>query len=196
MTSADRYSPSRFKRLLGGLNSVSFRDELGEVEYFGQKIVMLRRDAFQLLREELSKRQASGTANMILNIVGRRVGVEEGKAIAKQGEEMDWKVSRFIPEFIRIAVEDSNMGYGKIHLKELDPSSGGALIAVSNCFEAGQRGTSTTPSCFFMSGFFEGLFSQLQGRQLIATEEACESSGGASCMFRLVPGAAPSRWKL
>jgi len=196
MVATDRYSPNAFKRLMGTLNSVSFRDDMGEIEYFGQKVVMLRRDAFRLMKEELSKRQATGTANIILTIVGRRMGVEEGKALVKEGEGQDWETTRSVPEFIRIAMEESNMGYGKIQLKELETSSDTVRVSVSNGFETEPLGRVTSPSCYFMLGYLEGIFSQLLDKQLVATEEACGSVRGGACLFKVVPGVPPSRWKL
>ena len=66
------------RRMISAVNSIRFRDELGEVEYFGQKVVLLRRDVFELIRKELA-RLPGQAANVILEIAGRRIGTEEGR---------------------------------------------------------------------------------------------------------------------
>ena len=66
------------RRMISAVNSICFRDELGEVEYFGQKVVLLRRDVFELIRKELA-RLSGQAANVILEIAGRRIGTEEGR---------------------------------------------------------------------------------------------------------------------
>ncbi len=196
MTAVDRYSANGLKRLLGSLNSVTFRDESGEVEYFGQKVVMLRRDAFQLMKEELSKRHASGTANVILGIVGRRVGTEEGKVLLADRIFQDAEKSRSIPDIIRSAVEGTNMGYGKILIRELDLSSKTVTVSAANSFETESGGDSTDSSCFFLLGYLEGLFSELLGAQVRGSEIYCKGKGEQSCIFQLGPSFQASKWKL
>ncbi len=195
MTTVDRHSADPLKRLLGSLNSVTFRDERGEVEYFGQKVVMLRRDAFQLMKEELSKRHASGTANVILGIVGRRVGTEEGKVLLAERIFQDAEKSRSTPDIIRSAVEGTNMGYGKILIRELDLSSKTVAVSVANSFET-ETGGDSTDSCFFLLGYLEGLFSELLGAQVRGSEIYCKGKGELSCIFQLGPSFQASKWKL
>lgn len=183
MAAVDRYSANNLRRLFGSLNSVSFKDEKGEVEYFGQRIVMLRRDAFQLLGEELAKRHASGTGNLILGIVGRRVGGEEGKTLlanlSRDGE------SRSLPVMIRNAVEETNMGYGKMQLIELDTSSKAATLTTKNSFEVGSTSPSSEAGCFFLLGYLEGLFSELLSSPLRGVEVSCRGRGGEACVFKI-----------
>ncbi len=195
MAAVDRYSTDSLRRLLGSLNSVTFKDETGEVEYFGQKIVMLRRDAFQLLGEEMAKRHASGTGNIILGIVGHRVGMEEGKALTANvfrdaGENMS------LPILIRNVVEETNMGYGKIQIIELDLSSKTATLSTRNSFEAEKATPSGETVCFFLLGFLEGLFSELLGDELRGRETSCSGKGDSACVFKLEPNFQKSKWKL
>ncbi len=196
MTAVDRYSANSLKRLLGSLNSVTFRDENGEVEYFGQKVVMLRRDAFQLMKKELATRNAAGTANLILGIVGRRVGSEEGKVVMSQGEFQESLESRSISALIQKAVEETNMGYGKILVRELDLSSKTVTVSVRNSFEAENAGHQDGTCCFFLLGYLEGLFSEFLATQLRGAETYCVAKGDQSCVFELGPGFQNSSWKL
>ncbi len=195
MAAVDRYSANSLRRLLGSVNSVTFKDETGEVEYFGQKVVMLRRDAFQLMGEELAKRHASGTGNIILGIVGRRVGTEEGKALTSNVLQ-DAGESRSLPTLIRNAVEETNMGYGKIQVLELDLSSKTASVSTRNSFEAETTSRSGETVCFFLLGYLEGLFSELLGTQLRGGETSCRGKGDPECVFKLEPNFQKSKWKV
>ena len=195
MAAVDRYSANSLRRLLGSVNSLTFKDETGEIEYFGQKIIMLRRDAFQLLGEELAKRHASGTGNIILGIVGRRVGTEEGKALTS-GVLDDAGESRSLPTVIRNAVEETNMGYGKMQVVDLDLSSKTATLSVQNSFEAETTTPSGETACFFLLGYLEGLFSELLGTQLRGGETLCRGKGDPSCVFRVEPNFQKTKWKI
>ncbi len=196
MTAVDRYSANSLKRLLGSLNSVTFRDEKGEVEYFGQKVVVLRRDAFQLMKEELAARNAGGTANLVLGIVGRRVGSEEGKALMSQGEFQAARESRSIPALIQKAVEETNMGYGKLLIRVLDMSSKTVTVSVRNSFEAENARSQEMTCCFFLLGYVEGLFSEFLATQVRGNETHCCAKGDPSCVFELGPAFQSSKWKL
>jgi len=196
VTAVDRYSANSLKRLLGSLNSVTFRDENGEVEYFGQKVVMLRRDAFQLMKEELVARNAGGTANLVLGIVGRRVGSEEGKALMSQGEFQAARESRSIPTLIQKAVEETNMGYGKLLIRVLDMSSKTVTVSVRNSFEAENARDQEMTCCFFLLGYVEGLFSEFLAAQVRGSETYCVAKGDQSCVFELGPALQGSKWKL
>ncbi len=184
MSNLGRYSSNALRRLISSLNSIRFRDEIGEVEYFGQKVVLLRRDAFVLIRKELSR--VAGTASgVILELAGRRVGSEEGLALSSKAETMGLKSSAMLSEFIRTAVEESNMGYGKMHVQELDLEKGQATVLVQNSFEAQDAGASLRPICRFTSGFLAGIFSELTGKNMRAEESECRAKGDTDCSFHL-----------
>lgn len=180
-----RYSSNALRRLISSMNSIRFRDELGEVEYFGQKVILLRRDAFSLIRKELSR--VAGTASgVILEVAGRRVGSEEGIMLAAKAENLGLKPGmESLPEFVRTAVEESNMGYGKLRVQELNVAGGTATIVVQNSFEAEDAGVSLKPICRFTLGYLEGVFSQLTGKNLRANEVECKAKGDAECKFNL-----------
>src|SRR3989442_14625806 len=85
--SEDRFTSNSLRRLISSLNSIRFRDEVGEVEYFGQKVVLLRRDAFSLIRKELSR--VAGTASgVIMEVAGRRDGTAEGIVLSSQADSL------------------------------------------------------------------------------------------------------------
>ncbi len=179
-----RYSSNGLRRLISSLNSIRFRDDVGEVEYFGQKVVLLRRDAFSLIRKELS-RVAGSASGVILEVAGRRVGTEEGIVLSSKAESLGLNNPGALPDFIRTAVEESNMGFGKMQVKELEIPAGEAVVVVQNSFEAEDAGVSLRPICRFTSGYLEGIFGQLMGKNMRAREIECRAKGDNDCKFTL-----------
>ena len=181
-----RYSSNGLRRLVSSLNSIRFRDDIGEVEYFGQKVVLLRRDAFSLIRKELSR--VAGTASgVILEVAGRRVGTEEGIVLAAKAEALGLKSREALPEFVRTAVEESNMGFGKMRVQDLDLLGGTGTIVVQNSFEAEDAGVSLKPICRFTLGYLEGLMGQLLGKNIRVGEVDCKAKGDPNCKFSMSP---------
>jgi predicted hydrocarbon binding protein len=188
--STDRFATNDLRRLISSLNSIRFKDEIGEVEYFGQKVVMLRRDAFTLMRKEMT-RISGNSANIILGIAGRRVGTEEGKALLSKADALGLKTSQTMPEFVRVAVEETNMGFGKIQVDELNLESGKANVSIANSFESEPVASSTRPSCIFTLSYLEGIFSQLIAREVRGREVDCRAKGDKLCRFALSPEPSP-----
>ena len=187
----DHFSSNSLRRLISSLNSIRFRDEIGEVEYFGQKVVMLRRDAFSLMRKELIRATGS-TANIILGIAGRRVGSEEGKALLAKATALGLKTPQSMPEFVRVAVEETNMGFGKMRVDELNFESGLAQVSISNSFESEPFASSAKPSCIFTLSYLEGIFSQLIEKEVRGREVDCRAKGDKLCRFILSPDPLPN----
>jgi predicted hydrocarbon binding protein len=185
MSSLERYSSNRLRRLIGSLNSVHFKDDDGEVEYFGQQVVMLRRDAFTLIRDGLT-RVAGGAAQVILDIAGHTVGKEEGRAILAKARAPGNRLPQSLPTFIRLAVEETNMGYGKIKIEEFNTESGTVTVSLSNSFEVDPYRHALKPTCAFTLGYLKGIFSQLAGRDFEGREVDCKSKGDPFCKFQLV----------
>ncbi len=183
--SSGRFSSNSLRRLISSLNSIRFRDESGEVEYFGQKVVLLRRDVFGLIGKELS-RVAGEAANIILGLAGRRVGTEEGKALVVKAEALGLRGPDAFPGFVRAAVEETNMGIGKLRVIEMS-SEGKVSLLVQNGFEAENSGDSLKPTCFFTLGYVEGVFSQLLGKDVRGRETACKGRGDDFCKFDIGP---------
>src|SRR5690348_11810832 len=104
MSSSGKYSPNRLRRLISSVSSVRFRDEKGEVEYFGQKVVMLKRDAIRLIRDELI-RVGGAAGNVIVLTAGHVSGREDGKAILALAKSAGVKSTESLPGSILTAVE-------------------------------------------------------------------------------------------
>ncbi len=184
MSSLGRYSPNRLRRLINTLGSIRFKDETGEVEYFGQPVVMLSRDAIRLIRDELV-RLGGAAGKVTVHTAGHVSGREEGKAILAKARGVGIKSPESLPSAILTAVEETNMGYGKIRIDDIDLWTLTFKISLSNSFEADQSATSQTPTCAFMLSYLKGLFSQLIGKDLGGEEVECKSKGDPCCRFRL-----------
>jgi len=104
MSAVDRYSPNSLGRMLGKVNSTVFKDEIGEVEYYGNRVLIIRKDVFRRLEEEMQKRHAVGTGRIILTILGRSEGHEEGKTLMRD-VMLDTADRRSIPIFVKNALE-------------------------------------------------------------------------------------------
>src|SRR5213594_1186724 len=182
--SPGRFSTNSLRRLITSMNSIRFRDESGEIEYFGQKVVLLRRDVFGLIRGELS-RVAGPAANVIISLAGRKVGTEEGQALAVKAEALGLNGPQAFPDFLKTAVEETNMGIGKIRVSDLDLQSGRVDITVVNGLESDRPGGSLKPTCFFTLGYLEGIFSKLTGKDLRGREVTCSAKGDTLCRFSL-----------
>ena len=106
---------------------------------------MLRRDVFELIRKELS-RVAGGAANVILEIAGRRVGTEEGLALKAKAESLGLKGPEAFPDFVKTAVEETNIGIGKVRVMDLGQDDGNVSISLLNGFEVDRPGGSLRPT--------------------------------------------------
>jgi len=147
---------------------------------------MLRRDAFSLMRKEMM-RISGNAANIILGIAGRRVGSEEGRALLLKAEALGLKTPQTMPEFVRVAVEETNMGFGKIQVDELNLESGQASVSITNSVESEPVAASTRPACIFTLSYLEGIFSQLIAREVRGREIDCRAKGDKLCRFSLLP---------
>ncbi len=186
MSSVGQFSPNAFKRILTSLNSARFMDDTGTIEYFGQKSVILRADVFHLIHKELT-RLAGTSANVILSFGGRRVGTEEGAVLMTKARSVGLGDASASPDFIQIALEETNMGFGKLSLVTLDKESGSVTVSISDCFEADARDRSSHPTCFFTLGYLEGVLSKLLGKTVKGIETTCGSKGDEACTFQLKP---------
>jgi predicted hydrocarbon binding protein len=191
MSSLGRYAPNRLRRLINTLGSIRFKDETGEVEYFGQPVVMLSRDAIRLIRDELV-RLGGAAGKVTVHTAGHVSGREEGKAILAKARAVGIQSPESLPSAILTAVEETNMGYGKIRIDNIDFGTLTFKISLSNSFEADQSANAQSPTCTFMLSYLKGLFSQLIGKDLGGEEVECKSKGDPCCRFRLSLSSQPN----
>ncbi len=185
-TSPRRPFPVDLRRLVGSVNQLRFNDNKGEVTFFSQKMIILRRDFFRVMREGL-ERMVGDQAAPFLSYLASGVGVHEG-SIFRDSVQADGEQARGeLENLVHTAFEDTNLGWGKIRVSNLNFETGTADVAIANCFEALENGNCDNPNCMFTGGFLAGLFAEVFDRTVQANELKCISAGAASCEFHIVP---------
>jgi predicted hydrocarbon binding protein len=133
------------------VNQLRFNDNKGEVSFFGQKMIILRRDVIRIMREALERLVGDQSAPF-LSYLASGIGVHEGsifrESIGSTGEQS----RQSLENLVHSALEDTNLGLGKIRIDGLDFDKSSVNIVVSNCFEATENGSSEEPNCIFTSG--------------------------------------------
>ena len=149
-------------------------------------MIILRRDVIRVMREAL-ERLVGEQAAPFLSFLASGIGVHEGSifrdSITSTGQEQ--KAS--LESLIHSAFEDTNLGLGKVQIRKVDFDNATANVAIGNCFEAMENGSSEDPNCMFTSGFLAGLFAEVFDKTLQANETRCISQGQTECEFDLSP---------
>src|SRR2546425_1433977 len=149
-------------------------------------MIILRRDFFRVMREGLERRGGAQAAPFLSSLASG-VGVHEG-SIFRDSVQTEGEQARAELENLRhTAFEDTNLGWGKIRVSNLNFDKSTADIAIANCFEALENGTCDNPNCMFTSGFLAGLFAEVFDSTVQANELKCISTGAATCEFHIVP---------
>src|SRR3989475_5457584 len=148
------------RRLVGSVNQLRFNDNKGELSFFGQKMIILRRDVIRVMRDGL-ERLVADQAAPFLSYLASGIGIHEGSifrdSITATGEEQ--RVA--LESLVHSAFEDTNLGLGKVKIRKIDFDRANANVVISNCFEAMENGSSEEPNCMFTSGIPAGLFAEV-----------------------------------
>ncbi len=183
-TNPKRSTGYDLRRLVGSVNQLRFNDNRGEVSFFGQKMIILRRDVIRIMREALERLVGDQSAPF-LSYLASGIGVHEGsifrESIGSTGEQS----RQSLENLVHSALEDTNLGLGKIRINGLDFDKSSADIVVSNCFEATENGSSEEPNCIFTSGFLAGIFAEVLDKTVQAKEVRCMSQGAPECEFQI-----------
>ena len=183
-TNPKRSTGYDLRRLVGSVNQLRFNDNKGEVSFFGQKMIILRRDVIRIMREALERLVGDQSAPF-LSYLASGIGVHEGsifrESIGSTGEQS----RQSLENLVHSALEDTNLGLGKIRIDELDFDKSSANIVVTNCFEATENGSSEEPNCIFTSGFLAGIFAEVLDKTVQAKEVRCISQGATECEFQI-----------
>lgn len=78
-------------------------------------------------------------------------------------------------------------GWGDFRLASLDLNRRTALVTVADCFECAANEASSHSSCDFVLGRLAGIFSEMFGERMQATETSCVSLGHVRCTFEIAP---------
>jgi predicted hydrocarbon binding protein len=183
-TSPKKSTGYDLRRLVGSVNQLRFNDNRGEVSFFGQKMIILRRDVIRIMREALERLVGDQSAPF-LSYLASGIGVHEGsifrESIGSTGEQS----RQSLENLVHSALEDTNLGLGKIRINGLDFDKSSVNIVVSNCFEATENGSSQDPNCIFTSGFLAGIFAEVLDKTVQAKEVRCMSQGSQECEFQI-----------
>ena len=172
------------RRLVGSVNQLRFNDNKGELSFFGQKMIILRRDVIRVMRDGL-ERLVADQAAPFLSYLASGIGIHEGSifrdSITSTGEEQ----RAALESLVHSAFEDTNLGLGKVKIRKIDFDEANANVVISNCFEAMENGSSEEPNCMFTSGFLAGLFAEVLDKTVQARETRCISQGQTECEFEI-----------
>ena len=120
-----------------------------------------------------------------LSYLASGIGIHEGSifrdSITSTGQEQ----RAALESLVHSAFEDTNLGLGKVKIRQIDFDKASASVAISNCFEALENGTSDDPNCMFTSGFLAGLFAEVLDKTVQARETKCMSQGQPECEFEI-----------
>src|SRR5438034_473415 len=172
------------RRLVGSVNQLRFNDTKGELSFFGQKMINLRRDVIRIMRDGL-ERLVADQAAPFLSYLASGIGIHEGSifrdSITSTGEEQ----RAALENLVHSAFEDTNLGLGKVKIRMIDFDKANANVVIGNCFEAMENGSSEEPNCMFTSGFLAGLFAEVLDKAVQAKETQCISQGQPECEFEI-----------
>ena len=172
------------RRLVGSVNQLRFNDNRGEVSFFGQKMIILRRDVIRIMREAL-ERLVGEQSGPFLSYLASGIGVHEGSIFRESIGSTGPETRESLVNLVHSALEDTNLGLGKITVKALDFDKISANITVGNSFEATENGPSEEPNCIFTSGFLAGIFAEVLDKTVQAKEIKCMSKGAPECEFQI-----------
>ncbi len=189
--SSKRPSPLELRRLIGSVNQLRFNDNHGEVSFFGQKMIILRRDVFRVMREGL-ERLVGEQAAPFLSYLASGIGINEGNIFRESAKSTGGNERASLENLVHSAFEDTNLGLGKIKVSRLDFDQGMAEVSIANCFEALENGPADSPNCMFTSGFLAGLFAEVFDKTVQANETHCISKGDSDCMFQIASTEKPT----
>src|SRR5215831_16216898 len=174
------------RRLVGSVNQVRFNDNKGEVSFFGQKMIILRRDVIRVMRDGLERLVAEQAAPF-LSYLASGIGIHEGSIFRDSITATGPQMRAELDSLVHSALEDTNLGLGKVRIREIDFDKASASVEIANCFEALENGGSDEPNCMFTSGFLAGLFAEVLDKTVQARETKCISQGLAECEFEITP---------
>lgn len=174
------------RRLVGSVNQLRFNDNKGEVSFFGQKMIILRRDVIHVMREGL-ERLVQDQAAPFLSYLASGIGIHEGSIFRDSITSTGPEQRAALENLVHSAFEDTNLGLGKVKIHQVDFDKGRASVSIGNCFEAMENGQSDEPNCMFTSGFLAGLFAEVLDKTVQARETKCISQGKAECEFEILP---------
>ncbi len=139
------------------------------------------------MREGLEK-LVGDQAAPFLSFLASGIGIHEGSIFRESIQSSSEDERRAgLRNLVQGALEDTNLGLGKVSVSGIDFAKGEARVSIANCFEAMENGTSPEPNCMFTSGFLAGVFAEVLDKTVRADEVKCISKGEPLCEFHISP---------
>src|SRR5213592_3973479 len=131
------------------------------------------------------ERLVADQAAPFLSYLASGIGIHEGSIFRDSITSTGPEQRAALENLVHSAFEDTNLGLGKVKIRQIDFDKASASVAISNCFEAMENGQSEEPNCMFTSGFLAGLFAEVLDKTVQARETKCISQGQAECEFEI-----------
>jgi predicted hydrocarbon binding protein len=147
-------------------------------------MIILRRDVVRVMRDGL-ERLVEDQAAPFLSYLASGIGIHEGSIFRDSITATGPQMRAELESLVHSAFEDTNLGLGKMKIRQVDFDKASASVAISNCFEALENGASDEPNCMFTSGFLAGLFAEVLDKTVQARETNCISQGMPECEFEI-----------
>ncbi len=123
-----------------------------------------------------------------MSFLASGIGIHEGSIFRESIKSSNEDERRTgLKSLVQGALEDTNLGLGKVSVSGIDFARGEARVSIANCFEAMENGTSPEPNCMFTSGFLAGVFAEVLDKTVRADEVKCISKGEPLCEFHISP---------
>jgi predicted hydrocarbon binding protein len=155
-------------------------------------MIILRRDVVRVMRDGL-ERLVEDQAAPFLSYLASGIGIHEGSIFRDSITSTGPQMRAELESLVHSAFEDTNLGLGKMKIRQIDFDKASASVAIGNCFEALENGASDEPNCMFTSGFLAGLFAEVLDKTVQARETKCISQGLAECEFEITPADAEEK---
>ena len=147
-------------------------------------MIILRRDVIRIMREALERLVGDQSAPF-LSYLASGIGVHEGSIFRESIGSTGPETRASLENLVHSALEDTNLGLGKIRVNTIDFDKINANVTVGNSFEATENGPSEEPNCIFTSGFLAGIFAEVLDKTVQAKEIKCMSKGAPECEFQI-----------
>lgn len=147
-------------------------------------MIILRRDVIRIMREAL-ERLVGEQSGPFLSYLASGIGIHEGSIFRESIGSLGPETRESLVNLVHSALEDTNLGLGKIQVNTIDFDKFSANITVGNSFEATENGPSEEPNCIFTSGFLAGIFAEVLDKTVQAKEIKCMSKGATECEFQI-----------
>ena len=147
-------------------------------------MIILRRDVIRVMRDGL-ERLVADQAAPFLSYLASGIGIHEGSIFRDSITSTGQDQRAALESLVHSAFEDTNLGLGRVKIRQIDFDKANANVVISNCFEAMENGSSEEPNCMFTSGFLAGLFAEVLDKTVQARETRCISQGQTECEFEI-----------